>query len=832
MTQYIKKLPQVFQTVTEKKFFNATIDQVFSKKDSEYLSGYLGRREPGSYDPINDFYLPEPSKNKTWWQLEPTSYCRNPDNTRSNIFFYEDILDNIDYYGGNTLNQDRLFQSEYYSFGPPIDYDMFINYQNYYWVEQGLPAISITGVLGSDIIGKSAFTTPGTATPPNFTLSTGMRINLLSDPTYASPVIVENIGDDIGIRLVPQFPDYTAGTIFEFLPWDGSVELSTTRVIQNSYWNGNTWDVQTQPGTGDYITIERGSLDQNAWSRTNKWIHIDAINATIQATGVGFPVNATRALRPIIQFVADIELYKSGTQFRTDLNYGFRDDSAGNPLLLSMFQGKNLATLNSTYSIELTTNDLVCFFNDTTSFVVDTNPWDTVAWDEQNYDVGNITVVNQHIYSVTILSDNTVQFTPYISYATPIIEGDIVFIVDDAPYDGATRGQTWYYSQGLWNEAFNDKIKVNQPPLFQLFDHNGVKLDDTTTYPLSTFSGSKIFSYTINTEQGAVSDVVLGFPILYTSLGQSSDIVFENNLMTDRYTYSSSLTPITGYYYYKTIISDILYNSWNLYNLGNDIIPDPYIEVSKQRVIDKFVVGYGSKYQFPLSTTPYGYPSNSDIIVSVNGIEVSSSNIQVGGYSLIVINSIIYVDLTSYLGILLTSIQSLAPVVEIQTYTHSTLDPESKGYYQIPQQLEANPSQDEVFQISGSELIQHFSSIISNQLNFTGSAFGGSNNYRDSQKNRSVGSYILQNLAPALKSMLISSTDLDFISSVRFSGSEYTKFKNKYLSVAYQLMNQQFDPVAYNNNTVLITYWVDQILKTINISKEFSFVSFIEIPFS
>src|SRR5271166_1361746 len=172
MTQYIKRLPTVFQTTTEKQFFDATFNQVFTKKDSTYLAGYLGRRDPGFYNPVSDFYVPEPDKDRTWWQLEATAYAQNPDSTKTNIFFYEDLLNRINYYGGNTLNQDRLFQSEYYSFGPPIDYDMFINYQNYYWVEQGLPAINISGgignppILGSDIIGEDSYTTPATATPP------------------------------------------------------------------------------------------------------------------------------------------------------------------------------------------------------------------------------------------------------------------------------------------------------------------------------------------------------------------------------------------------------------------------------------------------------------------------------------------------------------------------------------------------------------------------------------------------------------------------------------------------------------------------------------------
>ncbi len=799
MTSYIKRLPAVFQTVTEKKFFDATFDQVFSKKDSDLLAGYLGRRNPGSYNPITDFYIPEPSKNRTWWQLEATAYARNADTTKSNVFFYDDLLETIEYYGGNTLNQDRLFESEYYSFGPPLDYDMFINYQNYYWVEQGLAAITIIGVMATDIIGQTTYTTPPSATPPNFTLSSGMSIILASDPAYATTHTVENLGGCAGLALVERFADFTSGTVFEFLPWDSSIELSTGRIINNIQWDATTWEVQSQPGNQDYITIERGSLDRNAWSRTNKWFHINTINATIVATGTPFPSNASRALRPIIQFNADLVLYKSGTQFRDNIAYGFKSDKFGAPLLLSNFQGQQANTLNTTYGITLHSGDLVSFFDDVS--------------------------VNTLIYSVQIQLDDSVNF---VQSGAVVVDGDIVFATEDAPYDGAQRGQTWYFSNGAWNEAFNDKITTNQPPLFQLYDHNGVELDNSITYPDSTFNGNKIFSYEINTEAGAIADPVLKFPIVYTSLGQASDILFQNNLITNRYTYTDALTDIDGYYYYKTATSPILHNGWNLYDICNcdDIVPPPpcnCVEVSKQRVIDKFVVGYGSEFKFKLSVEPFGYPTSPDLIVTVNNLEVHNSTEQTDGYSFVTINNRIYVDLTTYLTNLLLVTQAQPPVVEVQTYTHGLLDPTEKGYFEIPQQLEANPTQLEVGTISASNLIQHFSSIISNQIGFTGIAFGGPTNYRDSRKNGSIGSYILQNVAPALKSMLVASEDeLDFITGVRFSQDEYTKFKSKYLTVAQTLINQGFSPLQYHNNTILVTSWVSEILKIINISKEFS----------
>jgi hypothetical protein len=828
MTEYIKKLPAVFQTTTEKKFFDATFDQLFSKKDSSMLAGFLGRRNPGSYNPIADFYLPEPSKNRTWWQLEATAYARDADSSKTNVFFYEDLLERIQYYGGSTLNQDRLFESEYYSFGPPIDYDMFLNYQNYYWVEQGLSPITITGIISDDILGKPSYTTPPSATPPNFTLSTGMSILLPDDILYPDVQIVENMGGCIGITLVPQYPDFTAGSTFEFLPWDGTTELSNGRIIENIYWDGTTWEVEPKPGNADYITIERGALDQNAWSRTNKWFHIDTINATIAATNGAFPPAATRALRPIIQFIANIELYNSGTQFLRSISYGFADASAGVPILLADVQGQDLTTINSTYSIGLKDGDFVIFFNDLTQYVISFEPWDTFIWDFSPFDSGIHQVLNQYVFRVDVQPDDSVQFTPVTSYATPVSEGDIVLVLEDGPFNSAQRGQSWYYSNGVWQEAYNDKITTNQPPLFQLYDHNDYKLNDPTVYPGSNFQGSKIFSYSLNDEPGAAVDPVLKFPIVYTSLGQASDIMFDNDLITQRYTYSPALLPEDGYYYYKTTTSPILFNNWNLYDICtcDDIVPpNPCncIEVSKQRVIDKFTVGYGTNYQFKMSVTPYGYPSVPDLIVSVNGIEVKPFTEAANGYTFETINSDLYVNLTTYLTELLINVQSVPPVVELQTYTRDLLNPEAKGYFEIPQQLEANPTQLEIGEISGSDLIQHFSSIIANQINFTGSSFGGKNNYRDSRKNRSLGSYILQNLAPALKSMLVSSSDdLDFVTGVRFSSDEYTKFKNKFLTIAKRLIDTEFNPVAYYNNNIVVNAWVTEILKTVNVSKEFS----------
>lgn len=294
MSKNLGRLPEVLQTPVQQKFFDATFDQVFSKKDSDYLSGYIGRRDTAAFDPLKDFYIPQNSKERTQYQLEPVGYTRDSLNERSNISFYSDLVDAIKANGGNVTNHDRLFNDEFYSWSPPIDLDMFINYQNYYWINQGLPVIQIKGVKAVDIIGKPTFRYEGVE------LTTGMCIDLVDDPSIDGQRIVEFTESGIILTLISS--QLYASSSFEYLPWDGENTLPTGRTIKNSHWDGNTWDVQLQPGSADYITIQRGSPNRNAWSRTNRWYHIDTINAVCTLTGSSFPVAATPALRPIIHF--------------------------------------------------------------------------------------------------------------------------------------------------------------------------------------------------------------------------------------------------------------------------------------------------------------------------------------------------------------------------------------------------------------------------------------------------------------------------------------------------------------------------------------------------
>ena len=95
------------------------------------------------------------------------------------------------------------------------------------------------------------------------------------------------------------------------------------------------------------------------------------------------------------------------------------------------------------------------------------------------------------------------------------------------------KGKMWFYDGTKWKSG-QDKTAVNQSPTFDLYDQSGIDFNDTTSYPKSTFEGTKLFSYKKGT---GTNDTELGFPLTYRALENTGDIVFDFNLLQDEFTY-------------------------------------------------------------------------------------------------------------------------------------------------------------------------------------------------------------------------------------------------------------------------------------------------------
>src|ERR1700728_4584477 len=91
----IKLLPDVNQTPILKKFFAATVDNLMQPKSVEFLTGYIGRK-PDYYNSTIDYYVDEPTVDRTNYQLPVTAISDNVlSGLTNNIMFYDDIINQL-----------------------------------------------------------------------------------------------------------------------------------------------------------------------------------------------------------------------------------------------------------------------------------------------------------------------------------------------------------------------------------------------------------------------------------------------------------------------------------------------------------------------------------------------------------------------------------------------------------------------------------------------------------------------------------------------------------------------------------------------------------------
>jgi len=118
------------QTEQIQKFFDGAIQQWFTPESNEAINGYIGTK--GSADK-SKLFIDEQDPLRNEYQLSPAYVSKSDSNTILGNLHYQDLIDNLKNEGALTDNESRLLQGSFYSWAPPINPDMFVNYSNYYW---------------------------------------------------------------------------------------------------------------------------------------------------------------------------------------------------------------------------------------------------------------------------------------------------------------------------------------------------------------------------------------------------------------------------------------------------------------------------------------------------------------------------------------------------------------------------------------------------------------------------------------------------------------------------------------------------------------------------
>lgn len=355
----------------------------------------------------------------------------------------------------------------------------------------------------------------------------------------------------------------------------------------------------------DYIVQQRNAINNNSWSRINFWYHK---NNFIDA-GDSLPTRLFRASRPIIEFDKELELYNHGTaKSIADVDavaYNYTYKSLDGSPSTTLIDGVNRLNVDKIiFNNEAT--DIAKYIYKLTNITTDPTVTATVGTGAQF----SITLTGQGRDSVisaiavtdggsgySSVPDITIGGSSGNTYgagatATATISGGAITGVT------VTNGGSGYYMSGQYrleqvgdpdtnptgtsegNALFKpltasanqtvsimsgesqigkelkwdglqwipcqEKVFPNQAPLFNLYDSNGVTLDDVAIYPTSTFKGSKIFGYctdvptanATNISKSTVKDSELGQELVYKQFNAQSEILFENYIETQSYNFT------------------------------------------------------------------------------------------------------------------------------------------------------------------------------------------------------------------------------------------------------------------------------------------------------
>jgi len=857
-----KFLPRYFRTSTNEKLTGSTIDQLFSTGAVEKINAFVGRKNAKA-NINNSTYLTEINSLRQNYQLDPSINIKDD---LDNVVFHKDYIDYIgqlNSFYSNTKNQSKLNEQEIYSWNPNINFDMFTNFREYYWLPNGPQTVTVTGnqrnvvstykvsVVDDGDNFAYVFTPDKLTRNPLLTLYKGQtyrfEINTPGHPfafaisreflpglTYEDSVRNESTLYTTGITTTNADVDgYVENGIIEFTIADNtpdslfyiskedintsgllniaSIEENTVLDVdkeivgKTTYTTGQGWSLSNgmkitfagnitpekyssgefyvegvgkeivlipledlttvdllsddenvpfdvygfdrlpwsttvgYPAVKDYIISNRSSKDKNPWARYNRWFHISVINesANINKQDYILPENS-RAKRPIIEFAPGIKMWHNGTVCKTPID--LIDDWTKD--VFSIIEGREGYNIDN---VDVVDGMRILF-------TADTDPQ-----------------VKNKIYKVEFIKFQNKTQISLVEEPDALPNEDEIVLVTSGKINS---GKQYFYTNGSWKKA-QEKISVNQTPLFDMFDENGISYGDEF-YTSNDFVGNTIFSY----KQGSGSnDSELGFPISYKNIDNVGDIVFEFNLLKQVNTY---------------------------------IVDDETVNLPSNKGFLKITDSYNAEESFTNAWKKHYKKSSQAVILDYQGNE-QTNNYEINCFEkserlndlqLKVFTNRKFLKLgTDYTltanareNVVINLVEDIAENDRLIIKCYSESEKNSNGYYETAYNLERNPNNLDVTEFTIGEVNDHVQTIVENIDNFNG-IHPGVGNLRDLGPIEIYGDRFVTHSGPiGLPLYHLTSKEHNVVNSIKLALREYSKFKREFLRIA------TYD--GYNNTIV------------------------------
>ena len=382
-----------------------------------------------------------------------------------------------------------------------------------------------------------------------------------------------------------------------------------------------------------------------------------------------------------------------------------------------------------------------------------------------NYFAGNQNIVFNNLIpssnsSITVSLKYQQQIHLVPAADGEIFEGDVIYVKQGLNY----QGTMWHYSNGNWNLA-QQKTKINQQPLFELYDENKKSFSDLTAYPSTSFNGSKLFGY----EAGSgIVDPILGIKLKYKNINNIGDIVFADYISKDSFIYRDGQSSITK----STLGSKVKVNNFDkTFGFRNQW--SRIKDKSRQAQLQTYYATDYKKNLFLLNVMPDGITKDklTNIIVYVNNKLVYGNN-----YDLQIEDSNAYLMFNNDLIV--------GDKVDIKIYSSITND---NSVFEVPVNYSNNPFNQEVTDITLGQMRNHIIQCFEDISGLSDAQLSTAN-VRDTADVKKYSGSILQHTGSThIANFLLNDTQANFVNSVINAQREYVRFKNRFLQLAEEL---------------------------------------------
>jgi hypothetical protein len=751
--QHISLLPVVNQTAALARFFGSTVDPAFQAGDFAALNAYVGSR-PSYYNAIQDFYLAEPDEARTNYQLEPAMIGLDTDGALRYALSYPDLLGYLQGQGATMGQDNRMFEGDVYAWAPPVDLDKLTNYHQYYWFGdysggRVQPVLTLTAPT-------LAFTADGATTrfalpQPVAGISTaqetvavyvnsvkvsGTRVQdgfivLPLAPAFADQVVTTR-HDDLTVAVTGAPVGAPVGALVGAPAADQITGFALAGFVDPALPHANTLT------SGMRIDLQDTLRIFNAWSSEDA----GANGQTYYQRWDEPYVDADPPPPPHDQALWDGVLHRR-----------FMVDGVGQSIRLTPD-----AWLNRALDPQYVTIDRAS---------VDQNPWslsnnwvhkDSFAWSGMHF------------------ANRTAQ--------RPIVE----FIRDIE-----------LYNYGSHHGAPVDGVLSSDTARLRLAnqDETAIKLEAIAGQPLGSvsvdagrvlFAGMRLLVAQKTTPTHQLYQVgQRGALITLTKLAMTQNEVL-------RITHASGYGPKNTEMWFNGTVWTVAQRwresageatdpRFKLYDLNGMALDDPYYTNSTFAGSRIFGYALGSSRDDPVLHRPLQYDNNGAIVFENDVVTRRAAR---------VVNTIVSPISGLYCYEIIGSVLPVSLWHRTVQPTHQdvfTVDRTGHAYYTIPLNLAANPGALDVSLITRSDWVLHFGNIIAHQTGFPtylspdnahANAYAD-NNWRDSLRDISLGTDVLQHAAPLLKLMLLASEDqFDYFAAVRYVENEYNLFRSKF----------------------------------------------------